>query len=69
MKQVNVKFLGYLVGSFLLFTIALFGIHWLQSGRIARALLWQSEHAQEQGKYRQAARYLVRYLEFVPNDL
>jgi len=44
-------------------------VHWLQSGRIAQALLWQAEHAQEQGRHRQAVRYLNRYLEFVPADL
>src|SRR5437660_10332372 len=69
MKKVNLPFLGILVGSFVLATGALFAVHWLQSGRIAQALLWQSEHAREQGKYRQAARYLNRYLEFVPADL
>jgi tetratricopeptide (TPR) repeat protein len=69
MRKVNGKFLGYLVSSIALFTAALIAVHWLQSGRIARALLWQAEHAQEQGRYRHAARYLNRYLEFVPSDL
>lgn len=69
MRQINTKFLLLLVGGTAVAVAALFGIHRLQAGGIARALLWQADQAEKAGKPRQAARYLGRYLEFARDDL
>ena len=34
-----------------------------------KALLWQANRVEEEGRSADAARYLVRYLEFVPKDV
>jgi Tfp pilus assembly protein PilF len=68
MRKLNLKLTVYLASGLVLFAVALVGVHWLQSGRIAKALLWQARHAQEQDQIDQVVRYLGRYLEFVPDD-
>ncbi len=68
MRTINVKlFMGLLIGT-LVFTGAGFAVHYFQSPRIARTLLWQAQHAEEQGDIERTARYLDRYLEFNPRD-
>jgi tetratricopeptide (TPR) repeat protein len=68
MRTINGKlFLGVLVGVAVL-ALAVFAVHQLQYQRIARALLWQARHAEEQGQVDRATRYLSRYLEFNPRD-
>jgi tetratricopeptide (TPR) repeat protein len=69
MQRINVKLLLWLVGGAAAFGVGLFVVHQLQSGRIAEALLWQANRAEEQGDLKQAARYLARYMEFQPEDL
>ena len=68
-RKINYKFLLYLLGSVIVLTGALFAVHWFQSRRIARALLWQADRAEERGETERLARYLVRYREFAPDDL
>jgi Tfp pilus assembly protein PilF len=68
MRKINAKlFLGLLIGTAVL-TGTVFAVHHFQTPRIARALLWQARHAEEQGDAVRTARYLQRYLEFNPHD-
>jgi tetratricopeptide (TPR) repeat protein len=69
MRQINTKFFFILTGSALALTGGVFALHRLQAGNITHALLWQASQAEKGGKLDQAARYLGRYLEFVPDDL
>lgn len=69
MRQINTKFLLLLVGGAAVATATLFGIHRLQAGSIAQALLWQADQAEKAGKPDQAARFLGRYLEFARDDV
>jgi cellulose synthase operon protein C len=69
MRQVNTRFFFILVGSTIVIAVGLFGVHRLQAGNIARALLWQAEQAENSGKANVAARYLGQYLDFVPDDI
>src|SRR5216683_61424 len=69
MRKINVKlFLGLLIGS-LVCTGAVFAVHFFQSPRIARTLLWQAKRAEEASDAERTIRYLERYLEFNPRDL
>src|SRR5271165_2891153 len=69
MKKVNYKLLLILLASVSLFGGGLFLVHYLQSGRISSALLWQADRAKEKGDLKKTVRFLKRYLEFEPNDL
>jgi tetratricopeptide (TPR) repeat protein len=69
MKKLNTKLFVGLIAFVIVGTAALFLTHWFQSGRIARALLWQAKHAEDEAKPEKVATYLSRYLEFAPNDL
>jgi tetratricopeptide (TPR) repeat protein len=69
MRQINTRFFLLLVGGAAALTAALFGVHRLQAGNIAAALLWQADQAEKGGRATLAARYLGRYLEFVPDDI
>src|SRR5262245_26629106 len=69
MRQFNTRLFFALLGSTAALGVGLFAVHWLQTGRIAQALLYQARRAEEQGQTDQAARYLGRYLEFNPSDL
>ncbi len=69
MRTVNTRFFLVLLGSTILFAAGLFGVHRLQAGNIANALLWQASQAEKNGKANLAARYLGQYLDFVPDDI
>jgi tetratricopeptide (TPR) repeat protein len=69
MRRVNVKLLLILLGLSVLLTTAVVLAHELQTENISSALLWQAEQAQKQGRLTEAARFLRRYLEFVPDDV
>jgi tetratricopeptide (TPR) repeat protein len=69
MRRFNTRLSLWLLGGAAVAAAALFLVHYLQTGRIARALLWQARHAEEQGRGDETARYLGRYLEFAPNDI
>jgi Tfp pilus assembly protein PilF len=69
MRKFNVKLFLILAASAGLLTGALFGVHYLQYQRVARALLYQANRAEEQGQVERMATYLKRYLEFAPHDL
>jgi tetratricopeptide (TPR) repeat protein len=69
MRTANVRLLLILFG---LATAAVAGVavtHYLQTGRIARALLARAAAAEDQGQTRLATLYLSRYLEFAPTDV
>src|SRR5262249_34988074 len=69
MRRLNGKLLfGLVSGSALLVALTFF-VHWLQTGRIARALLAQADRAEQQGELADTARYLSRYLELEPDDI
>src|SRR5262249_45336084 len=69
MRRFNAKlFFGLVFGTVVLVAVT-FLAHWLQSGRIARALLAQADRAEQEGSLDQAARYLSRYLELRPDDI
>jgi tetratricopeptide (TPR) repeat protein len=68
MRKINGKlFLALLVGGIVL-AAGVGIVHHFQYKRIGRALLWQAHHAEEQGRHRDHANYLQRYLEFTPTD-
>jgi tetratricopeptide (TPR) repeat protein len=69
MRRLNVRLLLCVLGGVVLLSGAVFAVHQLQAGSISDGLLWQARQAEKEGRLSQAARYLGRYLEFVPNDL
>jgi tetratricopeptide (TPR) repeat protein len=69
MRRFNTRLFLWLLGGTLLAAAIIFFVHTLQTGRIARALLWQARHTEEQGHPEETVRYLGRYLEFSPHDL
>jgi Tfp pilus assembly protein PilF len=69
MRKLNTKFFVFLAVTLALFAGAIFGVHRLQAGNIAEALLWQANQAEKDGKLDRAAKYLSRYLEFAREDL
>jgi cellulose synthase operon protein C len=69
MRKINTKFFVFLVITLALLGGAVFGLHRLQAGSIAEALLWQASQAEKDGKLDRAAKYLGRYLEFARDDL
>jgi predicted Zn-dependent protease len=69
MRKINTKFFVILVITVLVTIGAMFGLHRLQAGNIAEALLWQANQAEKDGKPDRAAKYLGRYLEFARDDL
>jgi tetratricopeptide (TPR) repeat protein len=68
MRRFNTRLFLWLLGIMAAATAVVFLVHYLQTGRIAQALLWQAHRAEEQGKLDETTRYLGRYLEFMPND-
>src|SRR5438093_1388587 len=68
MRKFNVKLFLILVAGAAVAAGVLFGVHYLQYQRIARALLFQAQRAEEQGQTERMATYLKRYLEFAPHD-
>ena len=69
MRKINTKFFLFLVITLALGTGAAFGLHRLQAGNIAEALLWQADQAEKEDKLDRAAKFLGRYLEFAREDL
>jgi tetratricopeptide (TPR) repeat protein len=68
MKKLNIKLLAWVAGLSLVLAIGVVVLHHFQKGRIARALLWQARHAEEDGRLDLAARFFSRYLELQPGD-
>lgn len=68
MKKLNVKLLLWVGSLSLVLAVGVFALHHFQKGRIARALLWQARHADEDGRPDLAARFFARYLELEPGD-
>src|SRR5207302_5211637 len=68
MRKFNVKLFLILMAGVVVVGGALFGVHYLQYQRIASALLYQANRAEEQGQTERMATYLQRYLEFAPHD-
>jgi tetratricopeptide (TPR) repeat protein len=68
-RKINYKLLLCLLGGVIVLTGGLFAVHYFQAQRIAKALLWQANRAEEQGQTERMARYLDRYREFAPDDI
>src|SRR5437764_324593 len=68
-RKINYKFLLCLLAAGGVLLGGLFAVHFFQSRRIAQALLWQANRAEDEGHIERMARYLERYREFAPNDL
>ena len=68
MRKFNVKLFLILMVVVIVGVGGLFGASYLQKPRIARALLWHARRQEDQGEKRKMAKYLERYLEFVPTD-
>ena len=68
MRRINVKLLFCSLGCLALLGTGTALAHYLQSGRIAQALLGQADRAENQDHLEEAVRFLGRYLEFVPED-
>jgi tetratricopeptide (TPR) repeat protein len=69
MRTLNVRFLLSLLGLGTAVVAAVVVTHYLQTGRIARALLARATAAEDQGQPGLATLYLSRYLEFAPADV
>src|SRR5438045_3258938 len=69
MRRFNAKLFFCLVFGTALVVALSFGVHWLQTGRIASAFLMQADRAEQQGQREQVVRYLSRYLELEKDDL
>jgi tetratricopeptide (TPR) repeat protein len=68
MKRLNVKLLIGAAALTVLLALGMAVLHSFQTGRIARALLWQALHAEEEEQLDAAAKFLARYLELEPGD-
>jgi tetratricopeptide (TPR) repeat protein len=68
MRRLNVKLILGLFAGTIFLTAAVVVTHALQAGNISSALLWRAGQAESQGRLKEAARYLKRYLEFAPDD-
>jgi predicted Zn-dependent protease len=69
MRKINLKFFLVLMTAAGAVAGALAGVHYIQYHRIAAALLWQANRAEEEGQVADAARFLQRYLEFRPREI
>jgi tetratricopeptide (TPR) repeat protein len=69
MRTFNIRFFLVIVGFLVVLTAGFVLAHFLQSNRIARALLRQAEKAETLGRPEKAVRFLGRYLEFAPQDV
>ncbi len=69
MRKTNLKLLLWLMGGVTVAIGAIFAVHFFQSRRIANALLWQANRAEQEGKNERFVQYLSRYLDFCPKDL
>lgn len=68
MRRINLRLLAYSLGALVLVTGGIVLVHYFQSGRIARALLRQADRSENAERLQETARFLSRYLEFVPED-
>jgi tetratricopeptide (TPR) repeat protein len=68
MRRINVKLLAYSLLCLVLLVGGTVLAHYLQSERIARALLQQADRAKSDHHADEEARFLTRYLEFAPED-
>jgi hypothetical protein len=68
-RRINYRLLLWLLAGAAVVTGSLFATRYFQSQRIARALLWQADRAEEQGQIERMAVYLERYREFAPEDM
>ena len=66
-RKLNYKFLLILIVGAAMLTGGLFAVNYFQAKRIAQALLWQANRAEEQGLAERFAGFLKRFLEFEPN--
>ncbi len=69
MKRLNIKLLAMVGGAMVLLAAGALLTHYLQTNRIADALLWQAQNAEQQGRPKDTVKYLSRYLEFAPDDV
>lgn len=69
MRTLNVRLLLWSLGGVVALGLGVGVVHWLQSGRIAQAILNEAQLAEDQGRIDQTLVYLGRYLEFQPRDL
>ena len=58
MARLNVKLIAGLSALLLTLGVALFSVHYFQSGRIAKALLGQAQRAEEKSEPESTAQYL-----------
>jgi tetratricopeptide (TPR) repeat protein len=68
MRTINLRLLAYTFGALVLLIGGTALVHFLQSERIARALLRQADRAEQAEHPQETARFLSRYLEFAPED-
>src|SRR5947207_4806925 len=68
-RKVNVKFLGFLVLTLLVFGGSVHLVHALQVKSNASGLRRQAELAEEEERPQDVIKYLQRYLGYVPEDL
>ena len=68
MRSINLRLLFFSLGALVLLIGGTVLAHFLQSERIARALLRQADRAEKAERSHETARFLSRYLEFAPED-
>src|SRR5438445_2384150 len=68
MNKLNIKLLAWVAALALLLALGVFALHSFQARRIADALLWQAQHAEEEEQFDLTAKFLSRYLELQPGD-
>ena len=68
MNKLNIKLLAWVAALALLLALGVFALHSFQARRIADALLWQAQHAEEEEQFDLTAKFLSRYLELQPAD-
>jgi tetratricopeptide (TPR) repeat protein len=69
MRKVNKRFFLCLLSGLAALTGGVFLLHYFQSGRVKKALLFQVHRAEEQKQPEKVVQYLGRYLDFEPDDL
>ena len=68
MRKFNARFFLILLVGFTVLAGGFYLLHQFQQDRIAKALLWQAERAQQESRPDKSAEYYFRYLEFKPDD-
>src|SRR5262245_16283414 len=67
-RQINYKFLAWLIGGVILSAACIHFLHAFQVRRNARSFLYLAEQANEKGDLDKQISYLGRYLKFEPAD-